>query len=142
AIEAGENAAEELVRLEEWKRDQIQRASREAMDGAQVALRDYHVEASNQAKSMNDAFRGLFSGMDSGWKSAWEQMIETGKVSLSSFRSAFASFLADLMHMAITRPITVQIAGVVSGMLGTGGVAYAAGGNGGSGGIGLGNLPF
>ena len=142
AIEAGENAAEELVRLEEWKRDQIQRASREAMDGAQVALRDYHVEASNQAKSMNDAFRGLFSGMDSGWKSAWEQMIETGKVSLSSFRSVFASFLADLMHMAITRPITVQIAGVVSGMLGTGGVAYAAGGNGGSGGIGLGNLPF
>ncbi len=142
AIEAGENAAEELVRLEEWKRDQIQRASREAMGGAQVALRDYQVEASNQAKSMNDAFRGLFSGMDSGWKSAWEQMIETGKVSLSSFRSLFASFLADLMHMAITRPITVQIAGVVSGMLGTGGVAYAAGGNGGSGGIGLGNLPF
>ena len=142
AIEAGENAAEELVRLEEWKRDQIQRASREAMDGAQVALRDYQVEASNQAKSMNDAFRGLFSGMDSGWKSAWEQMIETGKVSLSSFRSVFASFLADLMHMAITRPITVQIAGVVSGMLGTGGVAYAAGGNSGSGGIGLGNLPF
>ena len=142
AIEAGENAAEELVRLEEWKRDQIQRASREAMDGAQVALRDYHVEASNQAKSMNDAFRGLFSGMDSGWKSAWEQMVEDGKVSLSSFKSLFASFLADLMHMAITRPITVQIAGVVSGMLGTGGVAYAAGGNSGSGGIGLGNLPF
>lgn len=134
AIEAGENAAEELVRLEEWKRDQIQRASREAMDGAQVALRDYQVEASNQAKSMNDAFRGLFSGMDSGWKSAWEQMIETGKVSLSSFRSLFASFLADLMHMAITRPITVQIAGAVSGMLGTGGVAYAAGGAGASGG--------
>ena len=144
AIEAGENAAEELVRLEEWKRDQIQRASREAMDGAQVALRDYQVEASNQAKSMNDAFRGLFSGMDSGWKSAWEQMIETGKMSLSSFRSVFASFLADLMHMAFTRPITVQIAGVVSGMLGTGGVAYAAGGSGVGGGTGglLGNIPF
>lgn len=145
AIEAGENAAEELVRLEEWKRDQIQRASREAMDGAQVALRDYHVEASNQAKSMNDAFRGLFSGMDSGWKSAWEQMVEDGKVSLSSFKSLFASFLADLMHMAITRPITVHIAGVVSGMLGTGGVAYAAGGSGsdsgGTGGL-LGNIPF
>ena len=145
AIEAGENTAEELVRLEEWKRDQIQRASREAMDGAQVALRDYQVEASNQAKSMNDAFRGLFSGMDSGWKSAWEQMVEDGKVSLSSFKSLFASFLADLMHMAITRPITVQIAGVVSGMLGTGGVAYAAGGpgsdSGGTGGL-LGNIPF
>ena len=136
AIEAGENAAEELVRLEEWKRDQIQRASREAMDGAQVALRDYQVEASNQAKSMNDAFRGLFSGMDSGWKSAWEQMIETGKVSLSSFRSVFASFLADLMHMAFTRPITVQIAGVVSGMLGGSGMSGVAGAaSGGSGGV-------
>ena len=142
AIEAGENAAEELVRLEEWKRDQIQRASREAMDGAQVALRDYQVEASNQAKSMNDAFRGLFTGMDSGWKSAWGQMIETGKMSLSSFRSVFASFLADLMHMAITRPITVQIAGVVSGILGTGGVAYAAGGSGGGAGGLLGNVPL
>ena len=141
-VEEYRKAGVDIVRLEEWKRDQIQRASREAMDGAQVALRDYHVEASNQAKSMNDAFRGLFSGMDSGWKSAWEQMVEDGKVSLSSFKSLFASFLADLMHMAITRPITVQIAGVVSGMLGTGGVAYAAGGNGGSGGIGLGNLPF
>ena len=144
-VEEYRKAGADIVRLEEWKRDQIQRASREAMDGAQVALRDYQVEASNQAKSMNDAFRGLFSGMDSGWKSAWEQMIETGKVSLSSFRSVFASFLADLMHMAITRPITVQIAGVVSGMLGTGGVAYAAGGSGsnggGTGGL-LGNIPF
>ena len=144
-VEEYRKAGVDIVRLEEWKRDQIQRASREAMDGAQVALRDYQVEASNQAKSMNDAFRGLFSGMDSGWKSAWEQMIETGKVSLSSFRSVFASFLADLMHMAITRPITVQIAGVVSGMLGTGGVAYTAGGSGsdsgGTGGL-LGNIPF
>ena len=135
-VEEYRKAGVDIVRLEEWKRDQIQRASREAMDGAQVALRDYQVEASNQAKSMNDAFRGLFSGMDSGWKSAWEQMIETGKVSLSSFRSVFASFLADLMHMAITRPITVQIAGVVSGMLGgsgMSGVAWAA--SGGSGGV-------
>ena len=143
-VEEYRKAGVDIVRLEEWKRDQIQRASREAMDGAQVALRDYQVEASNQAKSMNDAFRGLFTGMDSGWKSAWEQMIETGKVSLSSFRSVFVSFLADLMHMAITRPITVQIAGVVSGMLGTGGVAYAAGSSGGVGGMsnlsGLSNL--
>ncbi|WP_303237533.1 tape measure protein, partial [uncultured Bilophila sp.] len=141
-VEEYRKAGVDIVRLEEWKRDQIQRASREAMDGAQVALRDYQVEASNQAKSMNDAFRGLFSGMDSGWKSAWEQMIDTGKVSLSSFRSLFASFLADLMHMAITRPITVQIAGVVSGMLGTGGVAYTAGGSGGGAGGLLGNVPL
>ena len=139
----------ELERLEipqeyinQWRELKELQASREWADGAQRAFLQYRADATDAAKGAEEAFSGLYSGMDSGWKSAWEQMIETGKVSLSSFRSVFASFLADLMHMAITRPITVQIAGVVSGMLGTGGVAYAAGGNGGSGGIGLGNLPF
>ena len=139
----------ELERLEipqeyinQWRELKELQASHEWADGAQRAFLQYRADATDAAKGAEEAFSGLYSGMDSGWKSAWEQMIETGKVSLSSFRSVFASFLADLMHMAITRPITVQIAGVVSGMLGTGGVAYAAGGNGGSGGIGLGNLPF
>ena len=118
--------------------------SRDWVDGAKRGLLEYRASASDTAKGVEESFKGLFDGMDSGWKSAWQQMIETGKVSLSSFRSLFASFLADLLHIAITRPITVQIAGVVSGMLGTGGVAHAAGGAGGSGGAGglLGNIPF
>ncbi|MCI6540719.1 MAG: tape measure protein [Bilophila wadsworthia] len=139
----------ELERLEipqkyinQWRELKELQASHEWADGARRAFLQYRADATDAAKGAEEAFSSLYSGMDSGWKSAWEQMIETGKVSLSSFRSVFASFLADLMHMAITRPITVQIAGVVSGMLGTGGVAYAAGGNSGSGGIGLGNLPF
>ena len=142
----------ELERLEipqeyinQWRELKELQASRDWADGAQRAFLQYRADATDAAKGAEEAFSGLYSGMDSGWKSAWEQMIETGKVSLSSFRSVFASFLADLMHMAITRPITVQIAGVVSGMLGTGGVAYAAGGSGsnggGTGGL-LGNIPF
>ena len=111
-------------------------SSRDPFDGITRGLQGFISEATDGAKAMEDTFSGLFNGMDSGFHSVWEQMIETGKVSLSSFKSLFASFLADLMHMAITRPITVQIAGVVSGMLGTGGVAYAAGGSGGSGGVG------
>ena len=128
--------------INQWRELKELQASHDWSDGAQRAFLKYRADATDAAKGAEEAFSSLYSGMDSGWKSAWEQMIETGKVSLSSFRSVFASFLADLMHMAITRPITVQIAGVVSGMLGTGGVAYAAEGNGGSGGIGLGNLPF
>lgn len=128
--------------IQTWRQYKDLMNSHDWADGAQRAFLQYRADATNAAKGAEEAFSSLYSGMDSGWKSAWEQMIETGKVSLSSFRSVFASFLADLMHMAITRPITVKIAGVVSGMLGTGGVAYAAGGNGGSGGIGLGNLPF
>ena len=138
----------ELERLEipeeyinQWRELKELQASHEWADGARRAFLQYRADATDAAKGAEEAFSSLYSGMDSGWKSVWEQMIETGKVSLSSFRSLFVSFLADLMHMAITRPITVRIAGVVSGMLGTGGVAYAAGGSGGSG-IGFGNLPF
>ena len=127
--------------IQTWRQYKDLMNSHDWVDGAQRAFLQYRADATDAAKGAEEAFSSLYSGMDSGWKSAWEQMIETGKVSLSSFRSVFASFLADLMHMAITRPITVRIAGVMSGMLGTGGVAYASGGSGGSG-IGLGNLPF
>ena len=125
--------AKELERLQlpqqyidQWKELKALQMSHDWSDGAQRAFLQYRADATDAAKGAEEAFSSLYSGMDSGWKSAWEQMIETGKVSLSSFRSVFASFLADLMHMAITRPITVQIAGVVSGMLGTGGVAMVA----------------
>ena len=131
--------------IQTWRQYKDLMNSHDWADGAQRAFLKYRADATDAAKGAEEAFSSLYSGMDSGWKSAWEQMIETGKVSLSSFRSAFASFLADLMHMAITRPITVQIAGVVSGMFGTGGVAYASGGSGsnggGTGGL-LGNIPF
>lgn len=120
--------------IQTWRQYKDLMNSHDWADGAQRAFLQYRADATDAAKGAEEAFSSLYSGMDSGWKSAWEQMIETGKVSLSSFRSLFASFLADLMHMAITRPITVQIAVAVSGMLGTGGVAYAAGGSGGSGG--------
>ena len=128
--------------IQTWRQYKDLMNSHDWADGAQRAFLQYRADATDAAKGAEEAFSGLYEGMDSGWKSAWEQMIETGKVSLSSFRSVFASFLADLMHMAITRPITVQIAGVVSGMLGTGGVAYAAGGSGGGASGLLGNVPL
>ena len=122
--------------IQTWRQYKDLMNSHDWADGAQRAFLQYRADATDAAKGAEEAFSSLYSGMDSGWKSAWQQMLEDGKVSLSSFRSLFASFLADLMHMAITRPITVQIAGVVSGMFGTGGVAYAAGGSGGGGGMG------
>lgn len=128
--------------INQWRELKELQSSHDWADGAQRAFLQYRADATDAAKGAEEAFSSLFDGMDSGWRSAWEQMIETGKVSLSSFRSLFSSFLADLMHMAITRPITVQIAGVVSGMPGTGGVASASGGTGtsGSGSVNIGGL--
>ena len=131
--------------IQTWRQYKDLINSHDWADGAQRAFLQYRADATDAAKGTEEAFSSLFEGMDSGFHNVWQQMLEDGKVSLSSFKSLFASFLADLMHMAITRPITVQIAGVVSGMLGTGGVAYAAGGSGsnggGTGGL-LGNIPF
>ena len=122
--------------IQTWRQYKDLMNSHDWADGAQRAFLQYRADATDAAKGTEEAFSSLFEGMDSGFHNVWQQMLEDGKVSLSSFKSLFASFLADLMHMAITRPITVQIAGVVSGMLGTGGVAQAAGGAGGMGGIG------
>lgn len=121
--------------IQTWRQYKDLINSHDWADGAQRAFLQYRADATDAAKGTEEAFSSLFEGMDSGFHNVWQQMLEDGKVSLSSFKSLFASFLADLMHMAITRPITVQIAGVVSGMLGTGGVAYAAGGSGGVGGM-------
>ena len=139
------------LRLEEWKQDQIQRASREGLDGAMVVLRDFQNEATNQAKGMNDAFSGLFRGLDQGFNTVWQEMLTSGKASFSSFKKLLASFLADIAHMAISRPIVVRVAGVVSGLFGGAGAASAeggasglAGGSGSMGGLGnlLGNVPI
>ena len=130
--------------IDKWRELKDLQSSREWADGAQRAFLQYRADATDAAKATEEAFGSLFDGMDSGFHDVWQQMLEDGKVSLSSFKSLFSSFLADLIHMAITRPITVQIAGVVSGMLGTGVVASATGtaSSGGSGGMGLGNMPF
>ncbi len=122
--------------INQWRELKELQSSREWSDGALRAFIQYRADATDAAKGAEEAFSSLYSGIDSGWQSVWQDMIETGKVSLSSFRSLFASFLADLMHMAITRPITVQIAGAVSGMFGGSGMSGVAGAaSGGSGGM-------
>ncbi len=90
--------------IQTWRQYKDLMNSHDWADGAQRAFLQYRADATDAAKGAEEAFSSLYSGMDSGWKSAWEQMLETSKVSLSSFRSVFASFLADLMHMAFTRP--------------------------------------
>ena len=122
--------------IQTWRQYKDLMNSHDWADGAQRAFLQYRADATDAAKGTEEAFSSLFEGMDSGFHNVWQQMLEDGKVSLSSFKSLFASFLADLMHMAITRPITVQIAGVVSGMLGGSGMSGVAGAaSGGSGGV-------
>ena len=122
--------------IQTWRQYKDLMNSHDWADGAQRAFLQYRADATDAAKGTEEAFSSLFEGMDSGFHNVWQQMLEDGKVSLSSFKSLFASFLADLMHMAITRPITVQIAGAISGLFGSSGTPGGAGaGAGGSGGI-------
>ena len=76
-------AGVDIVQLEEWKRDKIQRASREAFDGASVYLKDFSNEALNQAKNTTMVLEGMFDGMGrvftlttKGMKMDWNSMLD------------------------------------------------------------------
>lgn len=77
----------------------------------------FKAEASDTASQTEDAFNGLFSGIQSSTQSMWEDFLETGKLSLSSLKSVFKSFIAQLLNIAVMNPIIVQIAGSVQNSL-------------------------
>lgn len=112
--------------LEKWAAAERLKHATDAESGIARAWQNFAKEAKNSAQEMESTFSNLFSGLDSGFRSVFQNFFEHGKLSLDSFKSVFANFLGELMHMAITRPITVQIAGAITGMLGTGGIVQAA----------------
>ena len=135
-----------LERILELEKRLNKEASKDWADGITRAVEKYTDEAKDLAKQTESAFTSLFNGLDSGFKSMWGDFINKGKVSFSSMKDLFKNFLADLAHIALTRPIMVQIAGAVQGFFGLGGNAATAANvvastTGGGGGLGsLGNL--
>lgn len=122
------------VDLERWKQRRLLEIRQDAAAGVERALQKYTEEANNQAAQMEQITTKLTSGMENSLTSAFVSSIEKGKINLNSFKSFFSSFLSDLIRMAVAKPITVKIAGAVSGALGLGGNGTAQAGAGGAGG--------
>ena len=103
--------------IDQWKQLKELQASKDWADGAVRGIMKFRAEASDTASQTEDAFNGLFSGIQSSTQSMWEDFLETGKLSLSSLKSVFKSFIAQLLNIAVMNPIIVQIAGSVQNSL-------------------------
>lgn len=122
-------AGADRVRVEEWVREQELRISRDASDGMIRALKDFHDDATNQAKqwesfttstfsSVTGAFRLTTKGMTVDWDNAMNNMLN----SLFQMQvQAAAGGLAGLLHDALSSAF--------SGGGGTGGSASGAWGS-------------
>lgn len=103
--------------IDQWRQLKKLQVSKDWADGAVRGIMKFRAEASDAASQTEDAFNGLFSGIQSSTQSMWEDFLETGKLSLSSLKSVFKSFIAQLLNIAVMNPIIVQIAGSVQNSL-------------------------
>lgn len=128
--------------IDQWKQLKELQASKDWADGAVRGIMRFKAEASDTASQTEDAFNGLFSGIQSSTQSMWEDFLETGKLSLSSLKSVFRSFIAQLLNIAVMNPIIVQVATSVQGQLwgSSAGSVLAGAAQSGSGGVNIGGL--
>lgn len=122
-------AGVDIIQLEEWKRDKILRASRDASAGMYVALRDYSLDATNAAKNVGQVVSNSLSSMED----ALVNFVTTGKL---EFKDMVNSMIADLARLAIrqtiTGPLASALGSALGGMLGGGeGFGGTTGGPGG-----------
>lgn len=103
--------------IDQWRQLKELQSSKDWADGAVRGIMKFKAEASDTASQTEDAFNGLFTGIQSSTQSMWEDFLETGKLSLSSLKSVFKSFIAQLLNIAVMNPIIVQIAGSVQNSL-------------------------
>ncbi|WP_296187896.1 hypothetical protein [Pseudomonas sp. UBA1879] len=79
---------------------------------------------------------GAVDRVDGAFADMWKSILGKSGNFFASFKDSFSQFLAEVLHMAITRPIIVQI----GASLGVGGLAAQAASGGGAGGFGAGSL--
>jgi len=95
-------------------------------------------EANRNASTAWGKFtEGAVDRVDGAFADMWKSILGKSGDFFSSFKDSFNQFLAEILHMAITRPIILQI----GASLGVGGLAaQAASSGGGSGGVGFGSI--
>lgn len=91
----------------------MEEASRDALDGARRALRNYSEEAANAAKNMENAIQGSLSTLEDGLVN----FATTGKLEISSMVD---SIIADFARLAIRQNITGPLASGLSSLFGGG----------------------
>ena len=114
---------DDLATMEKLMKLQV---SQDFDDGVTRAFIKYKKEATDLGKQAESAFSGLLNGIDNSFQSMWQGIFEKGKLSLSSLKGVFSNFLGEMAHMALTRPIMLNIAGSISSLFGGSTTANAA----------------
>ena len=128
--DAASKEGQEIARLtgELYDHEAALAATEEATRAHEEAMR----EAAQQSNPWAEALQGAVERVDSAFVDMWKNIGSGFDSFADSLKDAFKQLLAELAHMAITRPILMRFASA----LGLGGSASAlAGGGGGLGGI-------
>lgn len=117
-------------------KDQTRQLSAELFDQKE-ALKE--VEAQTKAAAdaqlpFQEALQGTVERIDTAFADAWRGAFDSFSDFADGLKNAFKELLAELAHMAITRPIVMQI-GAAVGLGGASGAASAASGLSGAGGL-------
>lgn len=122
---------------------------KEALDKNRLSFEEYQLRLQQLEKEYDDNTRatsewakwteGALDRVDGAFADAWRNIGDGFSSFRDSLTNAFKQMLAELAHMAITRPIVLQI-GAALGIGGAAGQATAMMGGGSGGGIGVGSL--
>jgi hypothetical protein len=135
----GQGATEAQRRMaEQLKRDRLQQIKDE-LDEAQRMMDEHNAKEDQRLQDKLDAQKKAAEEWQRVWQNAtdrvdalfvdlWANLFRSTKDFLEGLKNIFLRTLAEMAHMAITRPILISFMGALGGALGIPGAANAAGG--------------
>jgi tape measure domain-containing protein len=94
------------------------------LQGLQQDLQNSKVKATETANAWSEVWKNAVKRIDDTFASLWKDLFSGTKSTLESMKSAISSWLAEVAHALLTKPLVVAI---TTAMTGGSGVASAAG---------------
>lgn len=142
-LNPAEVAAREYGKQQDLLSDIIARGGENAGKAAidLELLRKKYEENTQETSQWAEWTESALERVDGAFADAWRNIGDGFSSFADSLKNAFRQMLAELAHMAITRPIVMQIGAALGiGGGGSGGILSSLGGGGGGGGFSFGNL--
>lgn len=111
------NAGVSKELADQWKQLKQLESSREGIDGARRAFRNYFMEATNAAKNIETAINSSFSSMED----TLVDFVRTGKLEFTSLANSIIADLARIaIRQSITGPLMSGLSSALSGLFSAG----------------------
>jgi len=97
------------------------------LQGLQQDLENSKNKASETADAWAEVWKNAVKRIDDTFANLWEDLFSGAKSTLDSLKKAITSWLAEVAHALITKPLVVAITTAMTGATGTAGAAGTAG---------------